>query len=63
MQETANPLKLRWPPRERETFSPLTQRWPLVFDRFAPALVEQYLGRYAKEKLGISLHDLLAMAG
>ena len=31
------------------------------FDRFAPALVEQYLGRYAKEKLGISLHDLLAM--
>src|SRR5277367_6006572 len=31
------------------------------FDRFAPTLVEQYLGRYAKEKLGISLHDLLAM--
>jgi starch phosphorylase len=31
------------------------------FDRFAPALVEQYLGRYAKEKLGLSLHDLLAM--
>jgi starch phosphorylase len=31
------------------------------FDRFAPELLEQYLGRYAKEKLGISLHDLLAM--
>jgi len=31
------------------------------FDRFTPALVEQYLGRYAKEKLGISLHDFLAM--
>jgi len=31
------------------------------FDRFAPALIEQYGGRYAKEKLGISLHDLLAM--
>jgi starch phosphorylase len=31
------------------------------FDRFAPALVEQYLGRYAKEKLGISLHQLMAM--
>jgi len=31
------------------------------FDRFNPALMEQYLGRYAKEKLGISLHDLLAM--
>ena len=24
------------------------------FDRFAPALIEQYLGRYAEEKLGIS---------
>jgi starch phosphorylase len=31
------------------------------FDRFNPALVDQYLGRYAKEKLGISLHELLAM--
>jgi len=31
------------------------------FDRFAPALVEQYLGRYAKEKLGISLHQLMGM--
>ena len=31
------------------------------FDRFAPALIEQYLGRYAEEKLGITLHDLLAL--
>jgi starch phosphorylase len=31
------------------------------FDRFAPALVEQYLGRYAQEKLGITVHDLLAL--
>jgi glycogen phosphorylase len=31
------------------------------FDRFAPALIEQYLGRYAEKKLGISLHDLLAL--
>jgi starch phosphorylase len=31
------------------------------FDRFAPALIEQYGGRYAKEKLGITLHDLLAL--
>ena len=31
------------------------------FDRFAPALIEQYLGRYAEEKLGISIHDLLAL--
>ncbi len=31
------------------------------FDRFAPALIEQYLGLYAEKKLGITLHDLLAM--
>lgn len=31
------------------------------FDRFAPALVEQYLGWYAEHKLGISRHDLLAL--
>jgi len=31
------------------------------FDRFEPALIEQYLGGYAEQKLGISLHDLLAL--
>ena len=31
------------------------------FDLFPPALIEQYLGGYAKEKLGISLHELLAL--
>ena len=31
------------------------------FDRFAPALIEQYLGRYAQEELGIPVHDLLAL--
>jgi glycogen phosphorylase len=31
------------------------------FDRFSPALIEQYLGAYAGQKLGISLHDLLAL--
>ena len=31
------------------------------FDRFAPTLIEQYLGGYAQEKLGIALHDLLAL--
>ena len=31
------------------------------FDRFDPALIEQYLGRYAEQKLGIPLHDLLAL--
>jgi starch phosphorylase len=31
------------------------------FDRFAPVLIEAYLGQYARDKLGISLHDLLAL--
>jgi starch phosphorylase len=31
------------------------------FDRFAPALIEQYLRAYAEQKLGISIHDLLAL--
>jgi starch phosphorylase len=31
------------------------------FDRFAPTLIEQYLGGYAAQKLRISLHDLLAL--
>ena len=31
------------------------------FDRFAPALIEQYLGGYAKRKLGLTIHDLLAL--
>jgi glycogen phosphorylase len=31
------------------------------FDRFDPALMEHYLGGYAKQKLDISLHDLLAL--
>ena len=31
------------------------------FDRFDPALIEQYLGGYARQKLGITLDDLLAL--
>ncbi len=31
------------------------------FDRFAPALIEQYLGRYAGQKLELAMNDLLAL--
>lgn len=31
------------------------------FDRYPPALIEQYLGGYAAQSLGISLHELLAL--
>ncbi len=33
---------------------------PAGFDRFAPGLIEQYLGGYA-QRLGITTHDLLAL--
>jgi glycogen phosphorylase len=39
------------------THTPVT----VGFDRFTPVLIEQYLGWYAQERLGISLHDLLAL--
>jgi starch phosphorylase len=31
------------------------------FDRFDQSLIEQYLGRYAQSKLGISFHDFMAL--
>jgi starch phosphorylase len=31
------------------------------FDRFAPALIEQYVGGYAEQELGITPNDLLAL--
>lgn len=34
---------------------------PAGFDRFAPALVERYLRRYAEDELGMTLRDLLAL--
>jgi starch phosphorylase len=34
---------------------------PAGFDRFAPELVAHYLGGYAEQDLGLTLHDLLAL--
>ncbi len=34
---------------------------PAGFDLFPPALIEQYLGKYAKNRLAISINDLLAL--
>jgi starch phosphorylase len=31
------------------------------FDRYTPALIDQYLSRYARDKLGITIQDLLAL--
>ena len=32
-----------------------------AFDRFAPALIERYLGEYAQSELGVATHDLVAL--
>jgi len=34
---------------------------PAGFDRFSPDLIEQYLGKYAQTKLGISFNELMAL--
>jgi starch phosphorylase len=34
---------------------------PAGFDRFAPAVIEHYLGGYARDKLGLSVAELLAL--
>ena len=34
---------------------------PAGFDHFSPALMEQFFGAYAKEELGIDLHNLMAL--
>jgi glycogen phosphorylase len=31
------------------------------FDRFAPALIERFVGRYAHDKLGVNVNDVLAL--
>ena len=60
-KKPGSPSKSHLPPREQGTFSPRTRPVAAGFDRFAPALIEQYLGGYAEKKLGITLHDLLAL--
>lgn len=61
MQESAQPFEVALAVTRAgnifTTHTPVTAG----FDRFDPALIEQYLGAYATNKLGISLHDLLAL--
>ena len=61
MQETAQPFEAaRAVTRAGNLFTTHTAV-AAGFDRFAPALIEQYLGGYAEQRLGITLHDLLAL--
>jgi glycogen phosphorylase len=61
MEETGQPFEVaRSATRSGNLF---TTHTPVSagFDRFTPALIEQYLGGYAEQKLGIALNDLLAL--
>jgi starch phosphorylase len=61
MQETAQPFEVALAVTRAGNLFTTHTAVAAGFDRFAPALIEQYLGGYAEKKLGISLHDLLAL--
>jgi starch phosphorylase len=61
MQETAQPFEVALAATRAGNLFTTHTAVAAGFDRFAPALIEQYLGRYAQDKLGITVHDLLAL--
>jgi starch phosphorylase len=61
MQENAQPFEVALAATRAGNLFTTHTAVAAGFDRFAPALIEQYLGGYAEKKLGISLHDLLAL--
>jgi starch phosphorylase len=61
MQETGQPFEAALAVTRAGNLFTTHTAVPAGFDRFAPALVEQYLGGYAEKKLGMTLHDLLAL--
>jgi len=61
MQESAQPFEVALAVTRAGNLFTTHTAVAAGFDRFAPALIEQYLGGYAEQKLGITLHDLLAL--
>ena len=61
MQKTAQPFKEALVATRAGNLFTTHTAVAAGFDRFAPALIEQYLSGYAEEQLGIPLHDLLAL--
>jgi len=61
MEETGQPFEVALAVTRAGNLFTTHTPVPVGFDRFAPVLIEQYLGWYAQTKLGISLHDLLAL--
>ena len=61
MQENARPFEVALAATRAGNLFTTHTAVTAGFDCFTPALIEQYLGGYAEKKLGISLHDLLAL--
>jgi len=61
MQENAQPFEVALATTRAGNLFTTHTAVAAGFDRFTPALIEQYLDGYAEKKLGISLHDLLAL--
>ena len=61
MQESAQPFEVALTVTRAGNLFTTHTAVAAGFDRFAPALIEQYLGGYAQQQLGIPLHDLLAL--
>jgi starch phosphorylase len=61
MQETGQPFEVALAVTRAGNLFTTHTAVAAGFDRFDPDLIEQYLGDYAVQKLGITLHDLLAL--
>jgi starch phosphorylase len=61
MQETAQPFEVALAVTRAGNLFTTHTAVAAGLDRFRPDLIEQYLGGYAEQKLGITVHDLLAL--
>jgi starch phosphorylase len=61
MKETGQPFEVALEAMRSGNLFTTHTAVPAGFDRFSPSLIEQYLGNYAKNQLGINLQDLLAL--
>ena len=61
MQATAQPFEVALAVTRAGNLFTTHTAVAVGFDDFAPALIEQYLAGYAERRLGITVHDLLAL--
>src|SRR5208282_168263 len=61
MQETSQPFEVALAATRAGNLFTTHTAVAAGFDRFDPALIGQYLGAYAEQRLGITIRDLLAL--